>query len=90
MHKSIATVVRRAAETAPIEKLAGLEPGHFNATIRFKMKSNYGNEPLMYVESDHKEALQQLTGSKTLADRHVQALKNLGFHFLNMDKNAYV
>ena len=52
-----------------------------NPVIEYTMKSNYGNKPLVYVISEHKDALKNLTGTKTLTDYHVDALKKLGFEF---------
>jgi len=49
--------------------------------IKFYKKSHYGGDPLMYVTSSHKDALNTLTNSKTLVDRHVKALEEMGFIF---------
>jgi hypothetical protein len=64
-----------------IRKMASeLQSGHFNPTIQVITKNNYGNEQL-YVTSEHKDAIQALTGAKTLTPRYIEALKNLGFIF---------
>lgn len=57
-----------------------------NKIIKFETKSHYGGPELIYVVSEHKEPLQVLTGSKTLTERHVKALKELGFEFSEGDK----
>ena len=68
------------------EVVANLAPGHFNPSVTYETKSNYGGPELIYITSDHKDAFQQLTGSKTLAPRHVEALQNLGFVFHHIAK----
>jgi hypothetical protein len=70
--KSIADILRKVA--------GDLAPSHFNAVIQFVTKNVYSKE-LVYVTSEHKEALETLTGKKTLTDSDVKALKNLGFVF---------
>lgn len=59
-------------------------------TILFETKRHYGGPELVYVVSEHKEPLQTLTGSKTLTDRHVKALKELGFVFEEAPKSRRV
>lgn len=66
-------VLRQSSECL---KIAALNP-----VIEFITKSHYGGPELVYVVSSHKEALQDLTGAKTLSPRHVKALKDLGFTF---------
>ena len=50
-----------------------------NPVITYTTKSNFGGPELVYVTSEHKEPLATLTNAKTLSDRHVKALKQLGF-----------
>jgi hypothetical protein len=50
-----------------------------NPTVQYTTKSNYGGPEMIYVTSEHAEPLKDLTGTKTLTDRHVTALKQLGF-----------
>lgn len=67
-----------------VRRLAGeteMAPSHFNAVIQVERKSHYGNEPLTYVVSDHAQAIQTLTGKKTINADHIKALKALGFIF---------
>jgi len=52
-----------------------------NTTIEFETKSHYGGPELIYVTSEHKKALEDLTGKKTLTSTAVKALKELGFEF---------
>jgi len=54
---------------------------HVNPVIKFYKKSHYGGDPLTYVISDHAEHLKTLTNAKTLSDRHIKALEELGFTF---------
>jgi hypothetical protein len=72
--KTIASILRTSAE-------ALVRASTLNAQIKYTTKSHYGGPELVYVVSEHKEPLQTLTGSKTLTDRHVKALKDLGFNF---------
>jgi len=58
--------------------VAQLQPSHFNPSIVVETKVNYGT-PHTYVTSDQKEAIQALTGQKTLSKLHIEALKALGF-----------
>lgn len=51
--------------------------------ITYITKSHYGGPELVYVTSKHKDALSTLTGAKTLSDRHIKALKDMGFTFKN-------
>lgn len=55
-----------------------LEAGNIDTTIEVEVKNIYGSEKI-YVVSSHKEALQTLTGSKTLTPTVTEALKKLGF-----------
>ena len=48
-------------------------------TIRYYIKSNYGTDALYPV--DHADALQSLTGNKTLTPKTTDALKKMGFTF---------
>lgn len=68
---TIAESIRVLADT--------LQPGHFDPVVRIEPKSHYGNPPLNYVTSHHKDALYALTGTKTLTQKHIDALKALGF-----------
>lgn len=47
-------------------------------TIKVKGKSVYGNV-LLYVVSDHKAAVETLTGKKTVDKKDIAALRALGF-----------
>lgn len=60
---------------------AGIDPA-----IEVEVKNVYGRDNI-YVVSDHKEALQSLTGSKTLTQYHIKALKELGFTFKEKGKS---
>ena len=46
--------------------------------IKIETKSVYGND-LMYVVSEHAEAIQNLTGKKTIDASDIKQLKTLGF-----------
>lgn len=48
--------------------------------IKIETKSVYGND-LMYVVSEHAEAIQNLTGKKTIDASDIKQLKALGFTF---------
>ena len=48
--------------------------------IKIETKSVYGND-LMYVVSEHAEAIQSLTGKKTIDASDIKQLKVLGFTF---------
>jgi len=48
--------------------------------IEVEFKEVYGNQ-LIYVRSEHKEALKTLTGKETINKREAEALKSLGFTF---------
>jgi len=48
--------------------------------IKIETKSVYGND-LMYVVSEHAEAIQNLTGKKTIDASDIKQLKVLGFTF---------
>lgn len=52
-----------------------------NTTITVQIRYSYGNR-LVEVVSGHAEALKVLTGAKTLSQRHIDALKALGFEFV--------
>ena len=71
---------------------AQLMPKHFDPSIQVTGKNPYGrHETLYYVESEHhKEPLQQLTGSKTLTGRHIEALKALGFLVYNKPEGHHL
>ena len=60
-----------------------MQPGHFDPAIQFETKSHYGGPELVYIlEGDpHKKPILQLTGTKTLTPKHIEALKALGFVF---------
>jgi hypothetical protein len=49
-----------------------------NTTILIQVKEVYGTG-LVYVVSEHQNAIQQLTGRKTLTPNDIQNLKALGF-----------
>jgi hypothetical protein len=51
-----------------------------NAVIEYRIKSVYGRDN-WYVVSEHKNALEALTGTKTLTIYAVDALRALGFEF---------
>lgn len=61
-----------------IVKRANLEPGHFQPHIILEIKRNYGTDH-SYIVSEHKEAVETLTGKKTVTSRDIEALKALGF-----------
>ena len=48
--------------------------------IKIETKSVYGND-LMYVVSEHAEAIQNLTGKKTIDASDIKQLKVLGLTF---------
>ena len=48
--------------------------------INVEIKSHYGTEHI-YITSDHAEAVQRLTGRKTITKGDIDALKKLGFTF---------
>lgn len=54
---------------------------NIDSKILYYTKSHYGGPPLVYVKSFHKEPLNTLTNAKTLSDRHVKALEEMGFIF---------
>ena len=47
-------------------------------TITVAKKSVYGND-LLYVISEHKDSICQLTGKKTVDESDIKALRGLGF-----------
>lgn len=53
--------------------------------IRYYRQNNYGNEQFYAV--DQAEAIGKLTGRKTLIDRDIEALKELGFEFKEILKS---
>ena len=59
-----------------------------NTTIEFETKSHYGGPDLVYITSEHQKALQDLTGTKTMTERHIKALKALGFEFKQKHKES--
>ena len=71
--QSLSSSVRRVASSFKVAEI--------KSVIEFETKSHFGGEPLVYVVSDQKKALQDLTGAKTLSARHIAALKELGFTF---------
>ena len=46
--------------------------------IKIETKSVYGND-LMYIVSEHAEAIQNLTGKKTIDASDMKQLRTLGF-----------
>ena len=48
--------------------------------IKVEKRSHYGND-LIYVVSEHKEAIEALTNKKTISLRDIENLKKLGFSF---------
>lgn len=73
---------RKATVVAFVRSFADLiTAAETNPIIKYETKSHYGGPELVYVVSEHKDALQILTGSKTLSDRHIKALKDMGFKF---------
>ncbi len=64
-----------------IRKMAQKIGKNIDPKIEFYTKSHYGGPPLIYVTSSHKEPLNTLTNAKTLSDRHVKALEDMGFVF---------
>jgi hypothetical protein len=59
-----------------VKKKAGLNP-----VITYKLKRNFGGDPLIYVTSEHMKPLQDLTGAKTINSIQKRALEQLGFTF---------
>ena len=51
-----------------------------NNTIYYKEKTNYGTTHF-YIVSEHKDAIQRLTGRKTITSEDADALQQLGFNF---------
>jgi len=51
-----------------------------NKTIFYKEKTNYGTTHF-YIVSEHKDAIQRLTGRKTITSEDADALQALGFNF---------
>ena len=49
-------------------------------TIYYKEKTNYGTTHF-YIVSEHKDAVQKLTGRKTITSEDADALQALGFVF---------
>jgi hypothetical protein len=59
-----------------------LKEASIKDVISYETKRHFGGPELIYVTSkEHKEPLETLTGTKTLTDRHVKALKDMGFTF---------
>lgn len=48
--------------------------------IKYYIKKAYGRA-LVYITTDHKAAIQKLTGRETLTDSDIDALKTLGYTF---------
>ena len=48
--------------------------------IKVEKKRVYGND-LIYIVSDHKEAINQLTGKLTIDQANIEALHKLGYTF---------
>jgi hypothetical protein len=63
--------------------------GEVDPVIEVESKGHFGTEHI-YVTSKHKEAIQDLTGSKTLTTRHIKALKDLGFTIKEKTKSEKV
>jgi len=59
-----------------------------NTVIEFETKSHYGGPDLVYIVSEHQKALQELTGTRTLTKKHIEALKALGFEFKQKQKES--
>jgi hypothetical protein len=70
MKKTVVSTIKEFAQD--------IVAGEIDSVIEVENKSHYGSEHL-YIVSKHKDAIQDLTGSKTLTPRHVKALKDLGF-----------
>jgi hypothetical protein len=51
-----------------------------NKTIEVKTDKHYGTV-YVYVVSEHQQAIQALTGNKTIQQKDVNALRKLGFEF---------
>lgn len=51
-----------------------------NNEINIEVKEHYGTQHI-YVISEHNEAIQQLTGRKTITKSDIVALKKLGYTF---------
>jgi len=49
--------------------------------IQVVIKNVYGKENIYVSDSELAEVIFNLTGSKTLQDRHIESLKKLGFTF---------
>jgi len=59
-----------------------MEPINARVTpIQVQTRSVYGND-LMYVMSEHEEAIRGLTGKKTIDNNDIENLKKLGFSFV--------
>ena len=58
-----------------------------NTVIKVKTRSAYGNTLIDIVDSNQREALQSLTGNKTLTKWNVKDLKTLGFTFELVQKD---
>ena len=59
-----------------------------NKRIKVKIKNIYGKDliyPLTYQQE-----LFNLTGQKTLSNRHIEALKGLGFEFEQVTENINI
>ena len=54
---------------------------HMETVIKVKTRSAYGNTLIDIVDPIQKDALQSLTGNKTLTKWNVKDLKTLGFVF---------
>jgi hypothetical protein len=54
--------------------------------IEIKHKNVYGNDQMYVCNPIVKEAISDLTGTKTLLPRHVEALKALGHEVIDLDK----
>ena len=55
-----------------------------NSTIQIYTRNVYGRFLVYVFDSEQAANLVALTGSKTLESRHVAALENLGFTFVNV------
>ena len=65
-----------------VKRIVRNAQSRIDPVIKFYKKSHYGGAPLMYVISSHKDPLNTLTKAKTLTGYHVEALKELGFTFV--------
>lgn len=63
-----------------------MEGLQFKPFLVYEKRNVYGNELLYPV--NHANEIEQLTGQKTLSERHIEALRKLGFDV--MDKETHI